>query len=148
MRRFLVTPRGRRRSGCTLLLWRKCWLNTWTGPDDAPNNLHLFFFCCCLNKTVCFPGSLKCFTPCPRTSMMIFSMKMISGLTRNKTGKIITHIDVALSLSCLTLDWFFMPTQSGEGCGDHLLVKEPPSELGHQNVLRAPSVGRCHCGED
>lgn len=30
-RRFLGTRRERRKSGCTLLLWRSCLLNTWTG---------------------------------------------------------------------------------------------------------------------
>lgn len=55
-----------------------------------------------------FIGSLKYFTPCPRTLMMIFFMKMISGLNSTKMGKIYTYIDVHFTEPHSSVDLFLM----------------------------------------
>lgn len=45
-RKFPDTPRELKKSGSTLLLWRNCWLNTWTGKTNESFWKPLFFNLC------------------------------------------------------------------------------------------------------
>lgn len=75
-----------------------------------------FFFNSYLNSRITdFIGSLKYFTPCPRTLMMTFFMKMISGLT--KMGKIHTYRCqfYGMPFEC-GLIFNVKHIQSGKGC--------------------------------
>lgn len=61
-----------------------------------------------LKRFIAFIGSLKYFIPSPRTLMMIYFMKMISGLNSTKMGKIYTHINVHFTEPHLSVDIFLM----------------------------------------
>lgn len=111
-RKFPDTPRELKKSGSTLLLWRNCWLNTWTGKINES-----FFNRCSLTYVLMFGYPMNwmkllqmmarlCFfvdfqrysTQWPETVTMMFSMKMTFGLEKTRMGKTDAAAMCALAL--------------------------------------------------
>lgn len=70
--------------------------------------VYLAVSCSRLKGAFCLSGSLKCFSPCPRTYTMTFSTKMTSGLRSTRTGTVNMHTNTLLTSSGVTVGRFFL----------------------------------------